>query len=46
MSPVGSLRFLLARSRTTPSTLMVDSLFRPRMMAIISSDSMTTCVVP
>ena len=46
MSPVACLGFLLARSRTVPSTLMVDSLFRPLMMSIISWFSTTTWVVP
>ncbi len=46
MSPVGSLGFLLSRSRTTPSTEMVDSLFSPLTAAIISSVSMTTWVAP
>ena len=46
MSPVGILGFLLSRSRTTPSTEMVDSLFSPLTAAIISSVSMTTWVAP
>ena len=46
MSPVGSLGFLLSRSRTTPSTEMVDSLFSSLTAAIMSSVSMTTWVVP
>ena len=46
ISPVGCLGFLLARSRTVPSTEMVDSLLRSLITAIISSDSTTIWVVP
>jgi hypothetical protein len=46
MSPVGSLGFLLVRSRTRPVTAMVVSLFRAFTCSIISSVSMTTWVVP
>ena len=46
ISPVGCLAFLLARSRTVPVTEIVDSLLMPFIMFIISSVSMTICVVP
>ena len=46
MSPVGSFGFLLARSRTVPSTAMVDSLLSDLTTFIMSSVSMTTWVVP
>ena len=46
MSPVGSLGFLLARSRTVPVTVTVDSLLMPLTFCIISSVSTTTWVVP
>ena len=46
ISPVGSLGFLLARSRTVPVTEIVDSLLRGLMICIISSVSTTTWVVP
>ena len=46
MSPVGSLGFLLARSRTVPVTEMVDSLLMDLMIFIMSSVSTTTWVVP
>ncbi len=46
ISPVGSLGFLLSRSRTVPVTERVDSLLMGLMVFIISSVSMTTWVVP
>ena len=46
MSPVGSLGFLLSRSRTMPVTEMVDSLLMGLTSFIISSVSTTTWVVP
>ena len=46
MSPVGMLGFLLSRSRTTPVTCTVDSLFRALKLLTISSVSHTTWVVP
>ena len=46
MSPVGMFGFLLARSRTTPSTLMVLSRVMPLKTCTISSVSATTWVVP
>ena len=46
ISPVGSLGFLLSRSRTWPVTEMVDSLLMGLMMDIMVSFSMTTWVVP
>ena len=46
ISPVGSLGFLLSRSRTTPVTETVDSLLMPLTTFIMSSVSTTTWVVP
>ncbi len=46
ISPVGSLAFLLSRSRTVPVTDRVDSLFTDLTARIMSSVSMTTWVVP
>ena len=46
ISPVGSLGFLLSRSRTTPVTDRVDSLLMGLIRFIISSVSITTWVVP
>ena len=46
MSPVGSLAFLLSRSRTVPSTEMVDSLLMDFSRATMSAVSATTWVVP
>ena len=46
ISPVGRLAFLLLRSRTVPSTEITVSLLSPWTAFIISSVSMTTCVVP
>ena len=46
MSPVGMLGFLLARSRTVPSTLIVLSRVMPLKTCTISSVSATTWVVP
>ena len=47
ISPVGSLGFLLERSRTVPVTEMVDSQFRLLITAMHASlFSTTTCVVP
>ena len=46
MSPVGSLGFLLSRSRTAPSTEMVDSLLMALKVSTIASVSATTWVVP
>ena len=42
MSPVGSLEFLLSRSRTVPVTEMVDSLLMVLTSFIMSSVSTTT----
>ena len=46
MSPVGSLGFLLSRSRTVPSTEMVDSLLMALRVFTMSAVSATTWVVP
>ena len=46
MSPVGSLGFLLVRSRTAPVTEMVVSLLRVFTSARSSGVSRTTWVVP
>ena len=42
ISPVGSLAFLLSRSRTVPSTEMVDSLLMDFSRATMSAVSATT----
>ena len=46
MSPVAILEDLLSRSRTVPSTEMVDSLLMDLKVLTISSVSATTWVVP
>jgi hypothetical protein len=46
MSPVGSLGFLLSRSRTAPVTEMTVSLFSSLAAWTVSSVSSTTWVVP
>ena len=46
MSPVAILPFLLSRSRTAPSTEMVDSLVMALKVFTISSVSATIWVVP
>ncbi len=46
MSPVAILSVLLSRSRTVPSTEMVDSLVMALKVFTMSSVSATTWVVP